>query len=96
MTKYIPEKHLAAMRQMPAVQRYFKSPDQGAATTVWAAIGKDLEGKGRIYLENCQEGLPVKEGYTLLDSGYEKYAFDLEKEARLWKESLTMVGLKDD
>lgn len=31
-----------------------KTVPQGAATTVWAAVSKELEGKGGLYLENCQ------------------------------------------
>jgi len=31
-----------------------KTIPQGAATTVWAAIGKDLEGKGGKYLEDVK------------------------------------------
>ena len=27
---------------------------QGAATTVWAAVGKVWEGKGGVFLEDCQ------------------------------------------
>ena len=95
LTKHVPEKHLKAFQEVPAIQRYMKSPEQGAATTVWTAVGKVWEGKGRVYLEDCQESSPVKEGYTILSPGYEKYAFDREKEGRLWRESLKMVGLKD-
>jgi hypothetical protein len=32
----------------------------------------------------------------MLDSGYETHAFDEEKEEKLWKESLKMVGVEDD
>ncbi|PVH69091.1 short-chain dehydrogenase/reductase-like protein [Cadophora sp. DSE1049] len=71
-----------------------KSPEQGAATTVWAAIGKEWEKKGGEYLAEC--------GTTTLDDnreitgvGYAAHAYDPEKEARLWKDSLKMVGLAD-
>ena len=87
---------MTAWEDMPAIKNHLKSPEQGAATTVLAAVGKDWEGRGRAYLEECREGELAKEGYTLIDPGYEKYAFDHEKEARLWKESLRMVGLKED
>ena len=86
---------MAAWKDAPAINMHLKSPEQGAATTVFAAVGKDWEGKGRVYLEECRESEPAKEGYTVVDPGYEKYAFDHEKEARLWKESLKMVGLKE-
>lgn len=69
------------------------SPEQGAATQVMAAVGKEFEGKGAKYLEQCSESGPAKEGYTGLDTGYESWAFDKEKEQKLWIESLKMVGL---
>ena len=96
LQKFVPGHVMSAWKETPAVQNHMKSPEQGAATTVLAAVGKDWEGKGRVYLEECREGEPVKEGYSVVDPGYEKYAFDHEKEARLWKVSLKMVGLKED
>ncbi|GME40305.1 putative short-chain dehydrogenase protein [Neofusicoccum parvum] len=69
------------------------SPAQGAATQVLAAVGKEFEGKGARYLEQCSESGPAKDGYTVLDRGYETWAFDKEKEQKLWTESLKMVGL---
>lgn len=37
----------------PAVQASFKTPEQGASTTVWAATSPKLAGKGGVYCENC-------------------------------------------
>jgi NAD(P)-dependent dehydrogenase (short-subunit alcohol dehydrogenase family) len=39
----------------PAIFPYVKTPEQGAATSVWAAVARDLEGKGGKYLESMQE-----------------------------------------
>jgi NAD(P)-dependent dehydrogenase (short-subunit alcohol dehydrogenase family) len=36
-----------------AVQASFKTPEQGASTTVWAATSPKLAGKGGVYCENC-------------------------------------------
>ncbi|KFY11223.1 hypothetical protein V491_07314 [Pseudogymnoascus sp. VKM F-3775] len=71
-----------------------KSEDQGAANTVLAAIGKELEGVGGKYLEDCHEALPAG-AVDLAGSGYAKHAFNPELEGRLWDDSLEMVGLKD-
>ena len=30
-----------------------KSKEQGAAMSVWAAVGREVEGKGGVYLEDC-------------------------------------------
>jgi NAD(P)-dependent dehydrogenase (short-subunit alcohol dehydrogenase family) len=37
----------------PAVQAMFKTPEQGASTTVWAATSPQLAGKGGVYCEDC-------------------------------------------
>ena len=37
----------------PQVQAMFKTPEQGASTTVWAATSPKLDGKGGVYCENC-------------------------------------------
>ena len=36
-----------------AVKAMFKTPEQGASTTVWAATSPKLAGKGGVYCENC-------------------------------------------
>ena len=36
-----------------AVQAMFKTPEQGASTTVWAATSPGLAGKGGVYCEDC-------------------------------------------
>ena len=45
------------------MSRYMKSPEQGCATTVLAAVGRELEGKGGVYLDNCAICPPVREGW---------------------------------
>ena len=67
-----------------------KSIPQGAATTVWAATGPELSGKGGAYLEDCQFAQPVAEGEKV--PGYYAYAVDPELAERLWQESQRIVG----
>ena len=70
---------------------------QGAATTVWAAISSELEGKGGLYLENCSVALPAEEGKSgAYMPGYQPYIYDEQASARLWKISNTFVGLPED
>lgn len=94
--QHMSEGEQEALATDPGLVSAWKSPEQGAATTVCAAALKDLEGKPGRYLENCQ----VAERWTEVDGqwgpGYAGYAYDTEKEARLWKLSLEMVKLKDD
>lgn len=76
-----------------ATQKHMQSAEQGASTTVWAAISKDLEGKGGKYLERCRVSLPVERPYNALDPGHELYVYDEEDAKRCWVETMKMVGL---
>ena len=87
------EDQLAAA--LEAAKDLMKSPEQGAATTVYAALSKEWEGRGGRYLENCQEAAEV-ESDTLGASGYHPRAYDEEGEKRLWADSLKFVGVEDD
>lgn len=95
LQRHMPDDELKVWNT-PQVYVHMKSPAQGAATTVWAAIAREWEGKGGKYLEDCQVSPPVEEGYTVLSPGYEKYAYDPESEKKLWTLSLQIIGLEDD
>lgn len=58
-----------------------KSIEQGAATTVWAAVTPELEGKGALYLEDAAIAKPNVPGEF---SGYSATAFEEDKAAKLW------------
>ena len=60
----------------------FKTPEQGAATTVWAATAPELEGIGGRYLENCAEAAPFDASDPTV--GVMPYALDPEAADRLW------------
>ena len=72
----------------------FKPVEAGAATSVWAATSPDLEGRGGLYLEDCQIGKPADEAGDA--SGYAPWALDPEGAARLWKISEDLIGEKFD
>jgi NAD(P)-dependent dehydrogenase (short-subunit alcohol dehydrogenase family) len=76
--------------------KLMKSPEQGAATTVWAAIGQEWEKKGGEYLAECGKTTRGNDNHEIAGVGFAGHAYDAEKEARLWKDSLKMVGLTDD
>jgi hypothetical protein len=76
-----------------------KSPEQGAATTVYAAVAKEWEGRGGRYWANCAEARRDPEGRINvegLSDGYVAHTYDEGEEGRLWKDFLRMVGIKDD
>jgi NAD(P)-dependent dehydrogenase (short-subunit alcohol dehydrogenase family) len=68
----------------------FKSIPQGAATTVWAATSRDLDGIGGRYCEDCALAAPAGEAGS---GGYQAYAVDPSTASRLWSMSESMVGL---
>ncbi|KAF7550021.1 hypothetical protein G7Z17_g5995 [Cylindrodendrum hubeiense] len=95
LQKHIPVAQIEALKENEALLKSMKSPEQGAATTVWAAVGKEWELKGGRYLENCAEaGRGVDDG-SPLGTGYVSHTYDPESEARLWKDSLQILGLVD-
>ncbi|KAH8601074.1 short-chain dehydrogenase/reductase-like protein [Bisporella sp. PMI_857] len=75
------------------IVKNLKSPEQGAATTVVAAVGKEWEGKGGRYLEDCEEARRGEDDGQLFGVGYVSQTYDPENEARLWKDSLNIVGV---
>lgn len=86
-------KMVEPMWEIPSVKARTKSAAQGAATSVYAAVSKEWKGKGGRYLSNCMEMGPFqgKEGIEVMDEGYAPWAYDKEKEDRLWKDSLKML-----
>jgi NAD(P)-dependent dehydrogenase (short-subunit alcohol dehydrogenase family) len=81
--------------EIPQFIKYSKNVEQGAATSVYAAVSKDLEGKGAIWLSNCDQWGPG-DGAQALNDGYSPYAFDEEGQKKLWQDSLKFVGIKDE
>lgn len=80
----------------PEIEKFMKNVQQGAATTMVAAIDKDLHGKGGLFLEDCTVAEPVAPGPVALGQpGYGPWAYNPEGEARLWKESCKLLGLDD-
>ncbi|WP_426334759.1 SDR family NAD(P)-dependent oxidoreductase [Paenibacillus silvae] len=60
----------------------FKSPEQGAATQVWAATAPKLEGMGGVYCEDCDISEMAPEDGAFY--GVKPYAVDPEQAVRLW------------
>ena len=78
------------------VVKALKSPEQGAATTVLAAVGKEWEDKGGKYLENCEEAKRGEDNHDAFGTGSVRQTYDPKNEERLWKDSLRIVGMNDD
>ncbi len=74
-----------------AVQAMFKSPEQGASTTTWAATSRALDGKGGLYCENADVAQLGGEESQRWEHVRE-WACDPEKAERLWEMSKTMLA----
>ncbi|KAF2097564.1 NAD(P)-binding protein [Rhizodiscina lignyota] len=98
LQKHVTQEQWAQWSTDPTIPAIMKSTEQGAATTLLAAIGKHYEGVGGRYLEDVGEWGPVEHSpiQSIVEIGYESWAFDQEKEERLWKDSCKMVGVKDE
>ncbi|KAJ4336375.1 hypothetical protein N0V95_008639 [Ascochyta clinopodiicola] len=97
----LPEAVVSMWQSDAEFQKAFKSAEQGAATTVWGAVAKELEGRGGMYLEDCAVAgqAPAPTGDPVVDMGapgYAAWAFDEAKEGALWKTSCEMVGVDED
>ncbi|KAK4496070.1 hypothetical protein PRZ48_012049 [Zasmidium cellare] len=79
----------------PELMNAYKSPEQGAATTVWAVLSSHFDdvSHGGRYLADCGESGPTKPGAHAADTGYDPHVYDEEKEEKLWKLSLETLGI---
>lgn len=70
----------------------FKSPAQGAATSVFVATAPLLDGIGGRYFEDCNEAEIVRSGNGY-GSGVAPYALDPANADRLWEVSMTLLRM---
>lgn len=97
LQKYVPAEQIAQWKELVNINPIMKSTAQGASTTVFAAVGRDLEGLGGKYLSDCR----VMEAYggsgdlSDGDNGYATWAYSPEDEEKLWKVTLGLLGLTE-
>lgn len=68
--------------------RDMKTPEQGAATTIWCATAPELNGFGGVYCEDCDIA-PVE---TVGRFGVRPFAIDPDTAEALWTESVRLTG----
>jgi NAD(P)-dependent dehydrogenase (short-subunit alcohol dehydrogenase family) len=69
----------------------FKTPEQGAATSVWAATSPRLDGMGGVYCADCDIA-DVVERIEPGGGGVMAHAIDGDEAARLWELSAQLTG----
>ncbi|KAG5970914.1 hypothetical protein E4U56_007193 [Claviceps arundinis] len=92
----LPAELTSGMSEDEQLRLHSMSVEQGAATTVWAAVGDVWEGKGGKYLANCAvaEMVPWEEDKFALSASAAAHTYDAEGEERLWELSARLVGLE--
>lgn len=102
LLRYIPKEEVVANGWYdedgnPIAQDGFKTPEQGAATQVWAATSPQLAGLGGVYLEDCDIAklAPAYDDHTDITDrvGVNGWAIDPEQAARLWTLSAELTGV---
>jgi NAD(P)-dependent dehydrogenase (short-subunit alcohol dehydrogenase family) len=67
----------------------FKTPEQGAATQVWAATSPQLDGLGGVFCEDCDIAAVSDDDAP----GVRSYAINPESATRLWTVSAELTGV---
>jgi NAD(P)-dependent dehydrogenase (short-subunit alcohol dehydrogenase family) len=97
LQRHLPREEMVAagwMTEDGVVSERFKTPEQGAATSVWAATSPQLAGKGGVYCEDCDIAeITVPDSPDARLRGVNAYAVDRDSAARLWALSAALTGL---
>jgi NAD(P)-dependent dehydrogenase (short-subunit alcohol dehydrogenase family) len=97
LQRHLPKEEMVAAGWMDAegnVREGFKTPEQGAATSVWAATSPALSGMGGVYCEDCDVANPTdKESPLARYQGVDAHAIDKADAARLWELSAKLTGV---
>jgi NAD(P)-dependent dehydrogenase (short-subunit alcohol dehydrogenase family) len=94
LQRHLPREEMIAFGWMDETGKLndrFKTTEQGAATSVWAALGDELEGVGGLYLENCAQAAPWTDANPF--EGVQPHALDPDAAERLWILSEETTGV---
>ena len=95
LQRHLPRAEMIAfgwMNDQGVVRDGFKTPEQGASTSVWAAVGEELEGVGGFYLEDCAQAEPFNSQVRY--RGVMPHALDPDAAERLWTLSEETTGAR--
>jgi len=71
----------------------FKTPQQGAATSIWCALSDQLNGIGGVYCEDCDIAEPLPDDSQAVH-GVRFFAIDPDRAEALWQFSETATGIR--
>jgi hypothetical protein len=91
--RHASQEQIEQWRTLPGM----KTPQQGASTTLVAAVAPEFEGIGRRYLEDANEARIIandaEPGALTVGAGVREWALDPAAAAQLWDVSLAMLAL---
>ncbi len=96
LQRFMPDEEKRAMGWIDSegrVNERFKSPAQGAATSVWCATNPQLAGMGGVYCEDCDIA-PLRQPDAQTMDGVRPWAIDDAIADKLWDVSERMTGAK--
>lgn len=98
LQRHLPKEEMVALGWMTedgeipeAVKAFFKTPEQGCATTLWCAVSDKLNDRGGEYCEDCDIAQLVDENSPRYFH-VEPWAADEEAAERLWAETKKMIA----
>jgi NAD(P)-dependent dehydrogenase (short-subunit alcohol dehydrogenase family) len=90
LQRYVPDEELERLRVAAGgTGLKWKTPEQGAATSILVATSPLLDGAGGRYFEDCNE---AEVGKLSARNGVAEFALDPEAAARLWQVSVETLG----
>jgi len=90
LQRYVDPEEIERLRQAAgATDNMWKTPEQGAATSILLATSPLLDGIGGRYFDDCNE---AEVGKLSARNGVAEYALDPEAAARLWQVSLDTLA----
>lgn len=100
LQRHLPQEEMVALGWLNAdgspsdlAKAGFKTPEQGASTTVWAATSDLLAGKAGVYCEDCNIAAPTDPDSPMARfAGVNAHACDDEQAERLWQLSETLLS----
>jgi NAD(P)-dependent dehydrogenase (short-subunit alcohol dehydrogenase family) len=93
LARSLGEDELRALVSSPRIAATtFKTPEQGAATSVWCATSTQLDGMGGVYCEDVDIAEAVPADFQGA-SGVRPWAMDPELAERLWRKSEEWTGV---
>jgi len=96
LQRYLPKEEMVAAglidKDGKPANYNFKTPQQGAATQVWAATSPQLNDMGGVYCEDCDIAEAIADD-SPSPAGVRSYATDPTQAARLWALSAKLTGV---